>query len=227
MDKRILFLFITIITVYLFLNLGNFMDITEEAKKSDIIVSLGGDHYGCRVKKTVSLYKQGISSSGILLYTGPDDLHRDFKEFRSKKQYFLDQNIKDENIFHVNRITNTMEELFFIKKYMLHNNYKSVVFVSHPHHSRRIEMLANIIAGYKDNGLNLSIVNCNPVYWEKNKYYTNKTALTATLLDAVKLVYNLVKYNPLLIKYTGYSKINREKLWDNILKNSNSSVKYD
>ncbi len=226
MYKKMFFLLFTII-VYLFLNLGNFMDVTKKAQKSDIIVSLGGDHYGSRIKKATSLYKEGFSTSGLLLYTGPDDLHNDFKEFRSKKQYFLDQKIKDKNTLHIERITNTMEELFFIKKYMLYNNYKSVIFISHPHHSRRIETLANIIAGYKENGLTLSIVSSNPLWWEKDKYYTNKTSLTAASLESVKLVYNLIKYNPLLIKYTSYSKRNKEKLWDNILKNNNYSVKYD
>ena len=116
MNKKII-LFITIIIVYLFLNLGNFMDVTEKPQQADIIVSLGGDDYGCRVKKAVSLYKKGISTSKILLYTGPDETHSNFKEFRSKKQYFLNQNLKNKNILHVYRITNTMEELLFIKKY--------------------------------------------------------------------------------------------------------------
>ncbi len=227
MYKRTFILLITLLTIFLFLNFGNFLDITKEPQKADIIVALGGDRYGCRVKKATFLYKEGFSTSGLLLYTGPDGLHSDFKEFRSKKQYFLDQNIKDKNIFHIKRITNTMEELFFIKKYMLYNNYKSVIFISHPHHSRRIETLANIIADYKENGLTLSIVSSNPLWWEKDKYYTNKTSLTAASLESVKLVYNLIKYNPLLIKYTSYSKRNKEKLWDNILKNNNYSVKYD
>jgi len=199
------------------------MDVTQKAQKADIIVTLGGDDYGCRVKKAVSLYNKGISSSGILLYTGPDDT----LNIKSKRQYFLNQNLKNKNILHVYRITNTMEELLFIKKYMIYNNYKSVVFISHPHHSRRIKILANVIAGYKDNNLKLSIVSCNPVWWNKNKYYANKISLTATLLASIKLMYNLIKYNPLLIKYTSYSKRNKDLIWDNMIKNNIFSVEYE
>lgn len=220
----IFFLFIGTISVYLFLNLGNFMDVTKMPQKADIIVSLGGDQRGYRIKKALSLYKKGISNSKILIYTGPNDTHSSFNKSRSKKQYLLNQNLKNKNIFHIREVANTMEEIFFIKKYMLYNNYKSVLFVSHPHHSRRIEILANVIAGYKDNNLNLSVASCNPVWWEKDKYYTNIIPLAATIKETVKLIYNLVKYTPLLIKYTDYSKRDREKQWNNILSNNNFSV---
>jgi len=210
------FLFFSITLVYIFLNLGNFIDVTEDPKPADIIVSLGGDYSGCRLKKAVSIYKNGISKSGIFIYTGTDVLESSLKDVSSRKQYLLNQNIKKENIVYVSKklITNTMEEVLFIKKYMLHNNYKSVLFVSHPQHSRRISSLANLIAGYEDAGLSLSIASCNPDLWEKSRYYTNKTSFIFTIDEIKKLFYNLFKYSPLLIDYTSYKKNNRDALWD-------------
>jgi len=107
-----------------------------------------------------------------------------------------------------------MEEVLFIKKYMLHNNYKSVLFVSHPQHSRRISSLANLIAGYKDVGLSLSVVSCNPGWWKKSRYYTSKTSFIVTMHEMEKLFYNLLKYSPLLIDFTSYKKNNKDSLWE-------------
>lgn len=216
-----IFIIFCIIIVYLFLNLGNFMDITGRPKQADIIVALGGDHNsGCRLKKAVSLYREDFSKSKIFIYTGSDSTQGNFNEFSTRKQYLLAQNIKNKNIFHAdfNMVVNTMEEVLFIKKYMLHYNYKSVLFVSHPQHSRRIITLANFVADYKEAGLRLSVVSCNPDYWNKGNYYTNKISLMSTLQETMKLIYNITKYNFLLIKYTIYSKYNKDLQWDNILK---------
>lgn len=215
MNKTIVILFSTV-GIYVFLNLGNFIDVTEEPKKVDIIVSLGGDYSGCRLKKAVSLYKDGVSKSDMFVYTGADTAGASLKDVDSRKQYLLNQNIKKEDILHISKklITNTMEEIFFIKKYMLHHGYKSVIFVSHPQHSRRISSLANLIAGYKDAGLSLSIVSCNPGWWKKSMYYTSRTSFLVTMHEMEKLFYNLLKYSPPLIGFTSYKKNNKDSLWD-------------
>ena len=214
-----IFLFFIIVIVYIFLNLGNFIDVTEEPKQADIIVSLGGDYSGCRLKKAVSIYKDGISKSRIFIYTGTDTTESSFEDVSSRKQYLLNQNIKKENIVHISKklITNTMEEVLFIKKYMLHNNYKSVLFVSHPQHSRRIFSLANLIADYKGAGLSLSIASCNPGWWEKNRYYTNQISFLVTMQEIEKLFYNLLKYSPPLIGFTSYKENNKDALWEKFI----------
>ena len=220
MNRTVFLLLISILGIYLFLNLGNFIDVTREPKKADIIVALGGGESGERLKKAISLYKKGLSKSKIFIYTGTDNTNNNFQEFNSRKQYILNQNIQNENIFHVDKkmITNTMEELLFIKKYMLYNNYKSVLFVSHPQHSRRISVLANFIANYKENDLQFSIVSCDLEWWDKSNYYKNKTSLVTTFRETMKLIYNLLKYNFIHIKYTDYYEQEKELKWDNILK---------
>ena len=226
MNQTIIVLFFSIVGFYVFLNLGNFLDVTKKPIESDIIVALGGDDYsGCRLKKAVSMYKEGFSKSKIFIYTGLDSLKTNFKELNNKKNYLLKENIKKENIFYISSkvAKNTMEEIFFIKKYMLYNNYKSVIFVSHPYHSRRIITLANLIAGYEAADLKLSVVSCNPVLWNKSKYYTNKTSLLITLKESVKFTYNLMKYSFLLIKYTNYYKYHKDMRWNNILEKKDTS----
>jgi len=218
--KIIIILFLLILVVaYIVVNLGNFIDVTEEPKQADIIVSLGGDYSGCRLKKAISIYKDGISQSRVFIYTGTDTAGKSFENVNSRKQYLLNQNIEEKNIVHVSKklIRNTMEEVLFIKKYMLHNNYKSVLFISHPQHSRRISSLANVIAGYKNAGLSLSVASCNPNWWKKNKYYANEISFYVTLNEMEKLFYNLLKYSPPLISFTSYKKNDKDALWSEFI----------
>ena len=101
-----------------------------------------------------------------------------------------------------------MEELLFIKKYMLYNNYKSVLFVSHPQHSRRISVLANFIANYKENDLQFSIVSCDLEWWDKSNYYKNKTSLITTFgLKTDILVLTIITIVLLSISTRFFSKI--------------------
>lgn len=205
-----------IIGFYVFFNLGNFVDVTQKPAKADIIVSLGGDYSGCRLKRALALYKKEYSKSGKLIYTGMNTVSKSFEETGSKKQYLLKNGLKEENIINIDirMVGNTMEEVLFIKKYMLYHNYKRAMFVSHPQHSRRIKSFAEYIANYASSGLSLSVVSCNPIWWNPAFYYKDETSVKETMRELVKLVYNLVKYGTPLIKFTKYSKSNKNKEWD-------------
>jgi len=204
-----------LILVYIFLNLGRFVDITTEPKKADIIVSLGGDFSACRLKKALTLYQENFSESGEFIYTGDDYLNHNL----TRKEFLLNSGIDKEKIIHISKdlISNTMEEVFFVKQYMLHHNYKNVLFVSHPQHSRRIVTLANLIAKYKDFGLELQVVSCNPSWWNQNSYYQNDISWKVTMNEMMKLAYNVMKYSPLLIDYTSYKVRDKELFWKEFL----------
>lgn len=187
------------ILLILYFNLGKFVDISATPIKSDIIVSLGGDE-GCRIRKSVQLYQDGFSKSHKLIYTGNDAINKKFSQSGSRYDYFKLHGVT--NIIHINGAVNTMEELFYIKKYMLKNNYHSVLIVSHPFHSRRIIALANYIANYEKDGLHINVVSCNPKNWDKLHYYQNKREIISAISETVKLVYNMIKYSPLCIGWT-------------------------
>ena len=202
------------------MNLGNFVDVTQKPVQADIIVSLGGDYSGCRLKKALKLYKNGYSKSVKLIYTSRDSVSKSLEESGSRRQYLLNNGVAENNIVNIDRsmISNTMEEVLFIKKYMLYHNYKSVLIVSHPQHSRRIQTLAQNIADYKSSDLNLTIVSCNPGWWNASEYYKNKTSLIVTKDEIVKLIYNFFKYGTPLMSYTNYAKSNKDKKWDTDIK---------
>jgi hypothetical protein len=220
--KKILSLFILVclIAVIVFLNLGRFVDITEPPLKSDIIVSLGGDEEGCRLKKALNLYKEGFSTSGKFIYTDVDYIDSRFSPTHSRKDYLELNGIPRKKIIHVDEtmIYNTMEEVFFIKQYMQKNHYKTVIFVSHPQHSRRIDFMARHIANYGEAGLELRIVSCNPSWWDREHYYDTEVGYKVAIYETIKLFYNAFKYNPLLIGDTAYGQKLKTNEWEKAIK---------
>ncbi len=214
--KILIFILLFFLSLALFMNLGRFVDVTQKPVKADIIVSLGGNYYGCRIKEALSLYKNGYSKSGKFMYTGEDAVHKALEPSLSKKKYLLNNGVDNKDIIHIDKsiITNTMEEVFFVKKYMLAHQYKSVIFVSHPQHSRRISTLAKTIADYEEAGLNLQVASCNPPWWNRTTYYRNETSFKVTIREIGKLFYNLIKYATPLSHYTNYAKKMENKEWD-------------
>lgn len=218
--KTTIILIFLLLCVFIFINLGKFVDVTVKPVQSDIIVSLGGDERGSRIQTALSLYKNGFSKSEKILYTSQDAItNKEISPTLSKKTYLLNKGVQNKNIIHINEtiVKNTMEEVFFIKKYMLTHNYKSVIFITHPQHSRRISSLAKYIADYDKYGLKFTIVSCNPYWWDKALYFANKTSFKVTILETIKLFYNLLKYGTPLIHYTNYAKKINNKEWDKTL----------
>lgn len=208
--------------VIIFLNLGRFIDVTQKPLKSDIIISLGGDN-GCRLETALKLYKEGLSASGKLMYTGREAIGPSYSLSLSKKKYLENNGVQTQGIIHVDKsiITNTMGEVFFIKEYMLRHNLKSVIFVSHPQHSRRISTLAKYVADYNSAGLDFIVASCHPEWWNKEHYYMNELAIKVSIREALKLIYNFIKYNTPLIAYTKYSAQQRSGEWEAALERLN------
>lgn len=204
-------LFILLLGSVVFLNIGRYLDITTPPKKADIIVSLGGAS-GTRLARAVELFKEGYSKSGILIYTGKPVFDTNF---RDKRQYLLREGLNPSQFLHIsgNDCQNTMEELFMIKALMRKNGLKSVLFITHPFHSRRIALLAKHIAKYEDAGLNWQISSFPLSWWDKDHYYRHPYAIRAALKEMIKQPYNLLKYSPLTIRFTQYMKKQKDGRW--------------
>lgn len=211
----IVFFLLFLLGLYLFINLGRFADVTQQPVKADFIVSFGGDS-GSRIKKSLQLYKEGYSSSHKIIYTGRDTIsHQPDSPFDSTEQYLINNGVNKDDIIHIDMsmITNTMEEIFFVKEYMLKHDMKHVLFVSTPFHTRRIKTLTDIVAKYDNADLHYTIVGA---YTWKNKstYYKDKNAQFYVILEMKKLVYNLLKYGTPLMRYTRYHELKENGDWD-------------
>lgn len=201
--KKYLFLLIfCFLTVYAFFHLGSFVNASQPPVKADIIVSLGGDD-GKRIDKAIELYEEGYSKSGLFIYTGRDQYI--YGKNKSVETFLLSRNIQKNRLIHINLHTsrNTMTELLLIRDFMLKNKYKSVLFISTPMHTRRISILANYIAKYKENGLDYTVT--SSYQWRNySQYLYNEEDRNYVFLEIIKLGYNLIKYSYPVIFFTRY-----------------------
>lgn len=186
--KKVIILFILIITFYSIKNLGYLFDITTEPIKSDIILCLGGDKTD-KIRIALELFQNNYSLKNKIIITDK------YQEMIDKKISLLKkEGLKEENIISNVSTLNTYDELKFIKKYMIENNYKSVVIISVKPHSRRIEMLINNFIHFSNENITYSLVGPNSDWWEKKQYYNNKKAILFIINETFKIIYNYIYY---------------------------------
>ncbi len=180
------------------MNLGKFLDITDAPKKADIIVCLGGG-YSERLEKSLQLYKLGYSKANKIIFTGPlmgRQSKEDLDEF-DKMKYFKEHGVPEKNIVYAKNTRNTMQEVVFVKNYMLKHHYRSVIFVSEPPHSRRIIYLAKFVNNYDDADLSCIVVGSDVKWWDRNRYYKDREARRSVIIGMSKLVHNFIAYGVL------------------------------
>lgn len=191
--KKIYFIVIFI----LFINLGNILDITEEPMPSDIIVALGGGK-DSRIKEGLELYIHNFSHTNKLVL--PNKNYTNSVLIKGFLSTFISKNkIDKSNIINLENVKNTMEELIKIKKYLRNNNLKKVIFVSHPSHSLRIKLLANIIADYNKDNIQINLISADETkVWNRQYYFLEIESIKKVFWELLKIPYNLFKYTVFL-----------------------------
>lgn len=182
-----------LIIFFLFINLGNIIDITQKPIISDIIVALGGGKE-YRIKKGLYLYRHNFSLSNKIIL--PNKKYTKLVLSNDFFSVFLTENKIDSiNIINLDGVSNTMEELIAVKKYLIENNMHKVTFISHPTHSLRIKLLANIIAEYKKDNIQVNIVSADHTEaWNKQYYFLEWESFKLVFLELLKIAYNFLKY---------------------------------
>lgn len=193
--KKILFIVIAGIFIFFtFINLGSFFDVSQEPKRADVIVSLGGDN-GLRMQKTLSLYENNMSNSGKIILTGVDDFDPKMKiyELDWRAYYLAKKGIDIENIVFNAKAKNTLEEIFFIKSYMQKNGLHSVMFITDAPHSRRISFFASQVAHYEDANIRYAVIATQNDWWARDTYYNNPDAVIFVVNETIKLTYYYIQ----------------------------------
>lgn len=196
--KKLTFLFIFIIFfIYSFFNLGNFLDISEQPSKTELLVCLGGGEYKTRIEKTTELYNNNFLTTNKIILTS-QVIDRKTKE--DKRITYIKNYLKDYskvNIIQKKELPNTAEEIRFIKTYMIKNNLQTATFISDPAHSRRIQIFTKIISVKGDENLSFQIVGTDDKNWDKESFYKNKYSLNYTLFEILKISYGVIRYGVL------------------------------
>ena len=182
-----------ILTILLFINLGNFLDLTTEPKQSDIIVVLGGGK-DSRIKKGLELYKENISKSNQIIFP-----NKNFTNFVLSKNYLenfiKEHKINESMIIYLERLPNTMEELIEVKKFLNKNHFKSVLFVTHPTHTLRIKLLANLLEDYEKEDIKINFASADHTkVWSSQYYFLELESIKLVFSEYLKIVYNFIKY---------------------------------
>jgi len=160
-----------------FINLGNFVDITKEAKKVNLIVCLGGNNQD-RIPKSLELLNRKFSENKQILYMGT-------------KTKFLEK--YKESITFTKSFSNTMDEIKYLDKTINTKIDKSIIIVTDPTHSRRVDFLIqNFSLNLKK--LDYIIVSTEAKWWNKYFYFIGAKSFVHTILEINKIVYNYVKY---------------------------------
>ncbi len=185
----------SLIIIFLIINLGNFLDISEEPIKSDVIISLGGGNLD-RTKKAFELYEKDFSLKKIIILTGDERTIKDKDNNLDDKRikYLKENHIDTNNIIHERTVKNTIEEINYIKKYMIENQCTSAIIVSDPPHTKRIKYLLSKIHKSNDEHLNFILVKSEVSWWNKETYYENKKAQMFALSESFKLIYSYFMY---------------------------------
>ncbi|WP_368029616.1 YdcF family protein [Arcobacter sp. s6] len=187
-----IFIIIVLFLTFIF-NLGKILDLTTEPITSDIIVVFGGAKYW-RIVKGLNLYLQNYSTTNKIILPNKEYSKLVLKEGFSY-DFIIKNNIIKSNILYLNHVSNTMEELLEIKKYLKENNLNKVIFISHPTHSLRIKLLANIIADYEKDNIQINFVSADDTkVWNKQYYFLEWQSIKLVFLELIKIPYNLIKY---------------------------------
>ncbi|APW66230.1 hypothetical protein LPB137_10425 [Poseidonibacter parvus] len=193
MSYKILTLgFFICIFVYLFTNLGNYLDISKDPIKSDIIVSLGGGKNLHRFNKSIQLYKENYSKQGILIITGGTKYSQQNNLSDNRIAHIKNTNQKINYIFNP-YLKNTAEEILFIRNYLNENNLKSALLVTDSLYTRRISILSNLLIPKSDN-LSINTAVTDLEWWNKSLFYENKIALLSAFMEFFKISYNYIAY---------------------------------
>ncbi len=171
-----------LLTIYL-LNIGKYLDVTQQPVKSDLIVCFGGGNIE-RIQKTAELYEQGYSDKRMILLTGRD---------RGYAKY-LKQNIPEAKYRLDDESKKTAEEVRNMKRYMIEHNDKSAIIVSDPPHTRRIKILTELIPVKNDENLSYVFVSNDVSWWHPKEYYKNRTAVDWVWSETLKIAYTYFNY---------------------------------
>jgi hypothetical protein len=168
--------------IYSFFNLGNFLDVTVSPTKADLLVCLGGGDHKKRVEKTIELYKDGYLKSDTIIFTGVKEVKNIDNKFDKNINIIINSNLK-----------NTMDEIKYIKNYMLKQNLSSAMIVTEAPHSRRIMLFSKIINNNKKE-LTINVIASEFKNWDSEFYYNNKQARQYAFSELIKIAYNSFVY---------------------------------
>ena len=172
-----------LLVVFVFLNLGKWIDVTEKPVKADIIVCLGGGTVE-RLNMAVDLFNKGyIRSESVMLIGESYDTTS-----------YLEKTYPYTSIEQHHEPKNTKEEVLYIKRYMVKYGYKSVLIVTDPPHSRRVSLLHSLLDIEGDDDIDFHMVSSKVLWWNEKKYYDDDRSGKFVFAETIRILYSVFCY---------------------------------
>lgn len=185
--------------IFILLNilfLGSFLNITTSPEKVDTIFALG-EYDNFRILQAIKLLKESYTTTNKIYQLSTQKQKLWLSTKTPKERKIIIENLK--YIQFSKDFNNTLEELKYIEEISYKNNYKSIIIITDPTHSKRVDFL---IKKYTKISYNLKylIVSSNPTWWNNKYYFLNFKAFATSLLEIIKIAHNYFKYS--IIKNT-------------------------
>ncbi len=185
-------LLLTTVAVLGFLGLGRWVSAgTSLPERSDLLVALGGDD-GARVRKVAALVQGGYAPTVLItgLDGSTDDTRRHYLEWRAR--VLIETGVPPDRLVFEGKANNSYQEAMATLALMRARGWKTVLVVSDPPHMRRLNWVwGTVFAG---SGLSYRLVTGEPVWWDADRWWSNKRSGQFVLTEVIKLGYYIVKY---------------------------------
>ena len=194
MKRKIIICIVSIVligTIYCFFNLGNFLIVSDDLKKSVAIVVFSGDN-GFRTEVGVELLKKGY---GDYLILSGGKVYDDVTMAELMKNHAIKLGVDENSIILENKSETTSDNAKFTKKIIEENNFESIILVTSDYHTRRAK--ATMEKALEDviiNGKKVEVF-VRPSAEEKftTRWWTSGNSVLIIISEYLKLVGYLAK----------------------------------
>lgn len=160
-------------------SIGRKLIVSDEIKKADLIVALGGENI--RKKEAVRLFNEGFGKK--ILFTG----------FEIEKEDYYRYGIKDKDfIYPVRFLSNTYEEAVFTRDTALKNKFKSVIVVTSNYHTRRTSYIFKKLL--EKEGIKVMVYPAVSPNIDLDKWWKSRFLKKVVIIEWVGLLYYRLEY---------------------------------
>jgi len=191
-------IFIAFSHEYLLKKIGLFLVYAQSPQKADVIVVLNGRDCE-RSLAAVDLYNNGYSKlivmAEIMKQPGTDEFRKRVKKNINRKMFFqwaIESMGVPEDSFKLigDGISSTYDEALVTKKFMLDNNYKSILLVTSKWHSKRAFLtFQSVFNRDKNNNLKLVIYPSKYDTFNPDAWWKQSDGAELIFYEYVRLIY--------------------------------------
>lgn len=171
--------------------MAQYLVVSDKLEKADVILVLAGDSNGERVDAGVKLYKQGYAKY-ILMSGGPMAWHLTYADWMKKQA--VQEGVPAGVVLLQNKSRSTIDDARFSLPIMQKRNFKSVILVTSPYHTRRAAGVFRKMLGPA--GIRVMVIPTDKSDFNPDRWWTRHEDTAYVVWEYVSLVlYFLKGYN--------------------------------